>query len=155
MRIKKTNKKTDPTNICRKNRKGWWEVKVSSESMTSLPPTDRHIYNLKKQKQSFERLLLLLVFISLYTVWIQSAASCFWPAALTLRQLTGQPVQTLVQTSTLSGTGGLDMPLMRQKDNTVRNLERWVLVIKSELIQTNMSQIEHRTLCWNYQRMFL
>lgn len=90
--------------------------------MTSLPATDWHIYNLKKQKQSFERLLLLLVFISLYTVWIQSAA-------LTLRQLTGQPVQTLVQTGTLSGTGGLDMPLMRQKGNTVRKLGRWVLMI--------------------------
>lgn len=75
----------------------------------------RHIYNLKEQKQSFERLLL---FISLHMVNSVDVINQLLPVScqvvLTFCQLIGQPVQPLVQTSTLSGTGGLGMPLRRQ-----------------------------------------
>lgn len=83
--------------------------------MTSLPPTEDTFINKKTQKQSLVTLLLflLLLFITLHTVNLSMTsrgAPCFLSGGLTFRQLTGQPIQALVQTRTLRGTGGLDVP---------------------------------------------
>lgn len=75
--------------------------------MTSLPATD--IYNLKINRQVSQQLPF-----HLYTA--NSHASCFQSAALTFGQLIGQPVQAIVQTRALSGTGALGVHLWANRE---------------------------------------
>ena len=45
------------------------------------------------------------------------------PGWLALRQLVGQPVQPIIQTRALGGTGGLDVPLWGEGKKGVRSRE--------------------------------
>lgn len=90
-------------------------------------------------------------------------------AALMFGELVGQPVQPLVQTSTLSGTGGLNVPLRRQDtrsdtscrqltgashletstNNTVPNASTCSYSSTSQAVQTQfVSQFAHSHCVW-------
>lgn len=83
---------------------GWWEIRLSSESMTSLPATD--IYNLKWTDSLSAALLQ-----SVHSKFTLSFSHVLPVSSLTFGQLIGQPVQALVQTRALSGTGTLGVHL--------------------------------------------